>query len=144
MMTTTVLSPKVMADCLFLLGMRSEHRWSAPNHDLYVVLQCCLGTREQKLRRCGISHSLYTTGVEVTYFAAKALTFRDHEASQQNNQQPRSWDRAVRIATGCGLGDRGVGVRVPVASRIFSASFRPALESTQPPIQWVPEALPRR
>jgi hypothetical protein len=27
-----------------------------------------------------------------------------------------SWDSAVSIATGCGLDDRGVGVRVPVGS----------------------------
>jgi hypothetical protein len=30
---------------------------------------------------------------------------------------------------------------VPVGSRIFSTSSRPALGSTQPPIQWVPWAL---
>jgi hypothetical protein len=37
---------------------------------------------------------------------------------------------------------RGVGVRVPVGSRIFSPSSRPALGSTQPPIiEWVPGAL---
>jgi hypothetical protein len=30
------------------------------------------------------------------------------------------WDSIVAIATGYGLGDRGVGVRVPVGSRIFS------------------------
>jgi hypothetical protein len=37
--------------------------------------------------------------------------------------------------------DRGVGVRVTVASRIFSSSSRPALGPTQPPIQWIPGAL---
>jgi hypothetical protein len=54
-----------------------------------------------------------------------------------------SLDRAVGIATGYGLDDRGVGVRVPVGSRIFlfSASCRPVLGSTQPPIQWIVEAL---
>jgi hypothetical protein len=43
------------------------------------------------------------------------------------------------IATVYGLD----GVRVPVGSRIFffSTSSRPALGSTQPPIQWVLEAL---
>jgi hypothetical protein len=34
--------------------------------------------------------------------------------------------------------DRGVGVRVPVGSRIFTTSSRLVLGSTQPPIQWVP------
>jgi hypothetical protein len=48
---------------------------------------------------------------------------------------------AVGIATGYGLDDRGVGVRVPVGSRIFSKSSRPTLGSMQPPIQWVPRAL---
>jgi hypothetical protein len=48
-----------------------------------------------------------------------------------------SQDSAVGISSGYGLDDRGVGVRVPVGSRIFSKSSRPALGSTQPPIQWV-------
>jgi hypothetical protein len=45
---------------------------------------------------------------------------------------------SVGIATGYGLDDCGVGVRVPVGSRIFSMSSRPALGFTQPPIQLVP------
>jgi hypothetical protein len=36
-----------------------------------------------------------------------------------------SRDRAVGIATSYGLDDRGVGVRVPVESRIFSSPRRP-------------------
>jgi hypothetical protein len=36
-----------------------------------------------------------------------------------------SWDSAVGIATGYGLYDRGVGVGVPVWSRIFSSPHRP-------------------
>jgi hypothetical protein len=31
------------------------------------------------------------------------------------------WNTAVGIATGYGLDDRGIGVRVPVGSRIFSS-----------------------
>jgi hypothetical protein len=46
---------------------------------------------------------------------------------------------AVGIATGHGLDDKGVGVRVPVGSRIFSSPSR--LGSTQRHIQWVPGAL---
>jgi hypothetical protein len=50
----------------------------------------------------------------------------------------RSRDIVVGIVTGYGLDDRGVGVRVPVESRMFSSSRRPGrLGSTQPPIQWV-------
>jgi hypothetical protein len=37
----------------------------------------------------------------------------------------RSRDSIVRIATSYGLNDRGVGVRVPLGSRIFSSSRRP-------------------
>jgi hypothetical protein len=47
----------------------------------------------------------------------------------------------LSIATGYGLEDRRVGVQVPVGTRISSMSSRPALGSTQPPIQWVPGAL---
>jgi hypothetical protein len=53
----------------------------------------------------------------------------------------KSRESAVGIATAYGLDDRGVAVRVPVRSRIFSASSRPALGPTQPPIQWVPGVL---
>jgi hypothetical protein len=38
----------------------------------------------------------------------------------------RSRDSAVGIATGYGLGDGGVGVRVPVGSRIVFSLRRPA------------------
>jgi hypothetical protein len=51
-----------------------------------------------------------------------------------------SRDIAVGIATGYGLDDRGVRVQVPAASRI-SLSFLPALQPTQPPIQWLPANL---
>jgi hypothetical protein len=50
-----------------------------------------------------------------------------------------SRDSVVGIATGYGVDDRGVGVRLE--SRIFSTSSRPAPGSTQPPIQRVPGAL---
>jgi hypothetical protein len=37
----------------------------------------------------------------------------------------RSRDSVVGIATGYGLDDQGVGVRVPVGSRTFSSPRRP-------------------
>jgi hypothetical protein len=46
----------------------------------------------------------------------------------------------VGTATDYRLDDRGIGVQVPVGSRIFSTS-RLVLGSTQPPIQWVLGAL---
>jgi hypothetical protein len=58
-----------------------------------------------------------------------------------SNEHYKSRDRVVDIATGYGLGDRGVRVLVRVGSTILSKSSRPALESTQPPIQWVPGDL---
>jgi hypothetical protein len=50
---------------------------------------------------------------------------------------------AVGIATSYWLDDRGVGVLVPVGVKNFylSTSSRPALGSTQPPIQLVPGAF---
>jgi hypothetical protein len=54
-----------------------------------------------------------------------------------------SRNNVVGIATGYWLDDLEVGVRVPEGSRIFSPPCHSdsALVSTQPPIQWVPEAL---
>jgi hypothetical protein len=55
----------------------------------------------------------------------------------------RSRDSVVGIATSNGLGDRGGRSSNPgrVKNFLFSKSSRPALRSTQPPIQWVPGAL---
>jgi hypothetical protein len=53
----------------------------------------------------------------------------------------RSRDSVVGIATGYRLDDRGVGVRVPVESRIFSLLSRPDLGPNQTPIKWAPGAL---
>jgi hypothetical protein len=44
-------------------------------------------------------------------------------------------DSAVGIAAGYGLDDRGVGVRVPLGSRIFSSPRSPDR------LQWLPGAL---
>jgi hypothetical protein len=52
-----------------------------------------------------------------------------------------SRDSSVGIATGYGLDDLGVGVRVTVGSRIFSTTFISTLEPTRPPVQWVTGAL---
>jgi hypothetical protein len=44
----------------------------------------------------------------------------------------KSRDSLAGIATGYGMEDRYVGVRVPVGSKILSTSSRQALWSTQP------------
>jgi hypothetical protein len=48
---------------------------------------------------------------------------------------------SVGIATGHGMDYREVGVRVLIGSRIISTSSRPALNTKQTRIQWVPGAL---
>jgi hypothetical protein len=49
------------------------------------------------------------------------------------NQFKDSHGRAVGIATGYGLTDRGVGVRVPVQPRIFTSLFRKSPALPPPP-----------
>jgi hypothetical protein len=64
---------------------------------------------------------------------------------QLSHLNGRKLDPFIGIATGYGLDDRRVGIRVPVGSRIFfSKSSRRSLGSTQPPIQWVLVALSPR
>jgi hypothetical protein len=61
--------------------------------------------------------------------------------------RPRSRGSIVGIATGYGLDDHGVGSSSPgrVNNFLYSKSTRPALGSTQLPIQWVPTVkLPGR
>jgi hypothetical protein len=60
-------------------------------------------------------------------------------------QAVKSWDSVVSIATGCRLEDQGVGVPSPGGGKNFhfSISSRPALEPTQLPSEWVPDALSR-
>jgi hypothetical protein len=56
-------------------------------------------------------------------------------------KQPRSRDSSVGIVTDYGLDDRGsIHSRDRRFFFLVSAS-RPALGSTQPPVQWVPESL---
>jgi hypothetical protein len=51
-------------------------------------------------------------------------------------------DSAVDIATGYGLEERGVRVRVPEWSKVFSLHvFQTGSQAHQPPTQWIPGAL---
>jgi hypothetical protein len=54
----------------------------------------------------------------------------------------KSRDSSIGIALGYGLDDLGSRVRLPAgAGNFFTTASTTALEPTQPPIQWVPEAL---
>jgi hypothetical protein len=57
--------------------------------------------------------------MEVTY------SFETLDDFYRTTRRYSSRDIAVGIATGYGLDDRGVGIRVPVESRIFSSPRRP-------------------
>jgi hypothetical protein len=72
-------------------------------------------------------------GVLLTVYTIKKL-----KSGQGPKKGCRATDSVVSIATGYGLDDWGVGVRVPVGSRIFSYPRRRdrLWGSTQPYIQW--------
>jgi hypothetical protein len=82
-------------------------------------------------------HSVVICSIRFSALTSIPLTNRLRSVSCEAGTQ----FSLVRIATGYGLGNRGVGVRVLVGSKIFYTPSRPALRSTKPPIQWVPGAL---
>jgi hypothetical protein len=49
-----------------------------------------------------------------------------------------SRDSSVGIVTGYGLDGRGLGLTILAATGNLSLLPKPALEFTQPPIQWIP------
>jgi hypothetical protein len=101
--------------------------------------------------------TFYRTRRFITFIRARHWSLPESDQSSPHNpilskiqfniilpptSRSMSRDSVVVIATGYVLDDRGVGVRVPVGSKIFfSTSSRPTLGSTQPPTQWVPGAL---
>jgi hypothetical protein len=79
--------------------------------------------------------------VHLMFYRESLLSVEDIDVSVLN-AEARGWqsrDSAFVRATGYGLDERGVGIRVAVGSRIcfFSTSSTPALGPSQPPIQWV-------
>jgi hypothetical protein len=91
----------------------------------------------------------YTTAVPstsleiLTPFDVICFSLLKTPLNKKNYPISCSRDSIVGIVTGYGLDDREVGVWVPVGSRIFSTSSRPALGPTQPPIQWLLGLYPR-
>jgi hypothetical protein len=62
------------------------------------------------------------------HFKSAFLMLKERNNEKKNNSKKfndKSRDSIVGIATSYGLDDKGVGVRVPVGSRIFSSSRRP-------------------
>jgi hypothetical protein len=57
--------------------------------------------------------------------SANIIHINTHQRERENTMFIFIYDSAVGIATGYGMDNRGVGVRVPVRSRIFSSPLRP-------------------
>jgi hypothetical protein len=84
----------------------------------------------------GISHLMLNTHNEITFIEMQVSSFAMITTVYVSR------DSVVRIATGYGLDDRGrCSSPGRVKNFLLSTSSRPALGSTQPPIQWVPGAL---
>jgi hypothetical protein len=74
-------------------------------------------------------------------YACKTLVCFKNDILMYHMAKQESRDTVVGIATGNGLDHLGVGVRVPVGSRLSFTLSRSAPGSTQSPIQWVTRAL---
>jgi hypothetical protein len=95
-----------------------------------------------------INHTLWAlfNGYRICYSQSTLKPLMFHASLRQSTTLSRGiwcWDSAVGIATGYGMNDRWGRSSSPgrVKNFLFSTSSRPALGSTQPPVQWVPEAL---
>jgi hypothetical protein len=80
-------------------------------------------------------------GLHVTiFYLHKDLSFFFDDDSNKNKYHFQSRESSVGIVTGYGL-EQGFDSRQRHKIFLFSMAFRPALEPTQPPIKWAPEAL---
>jgi hypothetical protein len=68
------------------------------------------------MRVIHVAHSVMNTGEKIVFIFLNLEKFSSPLGTR---------DRVVGMATNYGLEDRGVGVRVPVRSRIFSSPDRP-------------------
>jgi hypothetical protein len=101
---------------------------SAPNARRSSLLSVC-HTASSRTRRIMASHRWFAVKLSATRQTAMSC-----EPCERNCVAVRIWtsylyfairDSSVGIESGYGLDDRGVGVRVPVGSRIFSSPRRP-------------------
>jgi hypothetical protein len=90
---------------------------------LQTILQQLAATDGRDIHNAGestfsiITYNYGQLVIEVVYY----YTFNNNKQQQLT----KSRDCTVGIATGYGLDDRGVGVRVPVGSRTFFSPRRP-------------------
>jgi hypothetical protein len=73
---------------------------------------------------CTVGHSLLP-GLHLLHVVRNIVKFWGRATINRVWIGYWSWDSSDGIATGYGLDDRGVGVRVPVGPRIFSSPRRP-------------------
>jgi hypothetical protein len=72
--------------------------------------------------KCSLQMNYYVGFEIVTAVAMQGSVFLD---IVPHSPLKGSQDSVVTMATGCGLDDQGVGVRIPVGSRIFSTPSYP-------------------
>jgi hypothetical protein len=77
----------------------------------------------QELAAVDSDTDLLQTPLVILYQTVQTVTI--YKTDNYISLLMRSLDSSVGIATSYGLDDRGVGVRVPVGSRIFSSPRRP-------------------
>jgi hypothetical protein len=89
--------------------------------------------------------------VKISYFICVGSFSRTNIQTELQQLKPttiaaRSRGTSVSVMFDYGLDDRSIGVPSPAGEKDFfplASVSRPALMSTQPPVQWVPESFPR-
>jgi hypothetical protein len=117
----------------YLLGPRHELYYGSQTRPVFWVPEttCLLGPRHELYYG---SHTRPVFWVPDT----NCLLPLEHWGRGFESHSMHGYLCVFILATGCGLATRGVGIRVPVGSRIFASSHRPerlrGLPS--PPIRW--------
>jgi hypothetical protein len=114
----------------------------AINSTLYILETVGLRLSTRYIREFSVFSVCFFSKNCLSARCAAAAACRDGDVFGTRTVSLVSRDSSVGIATAYGLDDRGVGVLVPVGSRIFSTSSRPALGPTQPRIPWVSGVFP--
>jgi hypothetical protein len=92
------------------------------------------GRKEGCLREWSWSVLWRWSQAETTKRSVGILSRLFFDSETIDNERPNRWDSAIGIATGYGLDDWEVGVRVPAGSRIFTSPCCPDR-------LWVPASL---